>query len=75
MSGIGPLDSMSEYAPNRYDDRREPAETAKSEPASTLPDEQVLAPSVQAAADNQDQKTTVQGFQYTGKGSFIDTVF
>jgi hypothetical protein len=75
MSGIAFLDTVSEYATERYDDRHDKSAETGREPVSTMPDEQVLAPSIQAAAAQQDQKTTIQGFQYTGKGAFIDTVF
>ncbi|WP_319466903.1 hypothetical protein [uncultured Pseudodesulfovibrio sp.] len=69
MSGIDPLQSVSEYAPNRYDDKKE-LTVAKEEF-----DDQTKAPVVQTAAEHQDKKTTTQGFQYTGKGSFIDGIF
>lgn len=70
MSGIEALESISEYAPNRYEEKRE-----KIEPAKEMPNEQIQASKVQASVEQQDQKTTVQGFQYTGKGSFIDKIF
>jgi len=70
MSSIESLEPMSEYAPNRFEEKREDLEPVKSQPK-----EQILAPVVQSAAEQQDQKNTIQGFQYTGKGSFIDKVF
>lgn len=70
MSSISALEPMSEYAPNRYEDKREDIEPVKSQPR-----EEIQAPVVQAASDQQDQKNTLNAFQYTGKGSFIDKVF
>lgn len=70
MSSISALEPMSEYAPNRYEDKREDIEPVKSQPL-----EEIQAPVVQAASDQQDQKNTLNAFQYTGKGSFIDKVF
>lgn len=70
MSGITPIDAKSGYAPDRLEQRREDAEPVNAEPKV---DNQAQA--VQAAEKQQDQKTTVQGFQYTGKGSFIDRIF
>lgn len=70
MSGISPLESISEYAPNRYEEKREDVETVKAEPR-----EESQTQHVQAAIQQQDQKDTIQGYQYTGKGSFIDKVF
>lgn len=70
MSSIAALEPLSEYAPNREENKREDIE-----PVITQPDEQIQAPVVKAHMQQQDQKTTVQGFQYTGKGSFIDKVF
>lgn len=70
MSSIAALESVSEYAPNRYEEKREDIEPVKDQPK-----EESQVPVVQSAAEQQDQKTTVQSFQYTGKGSFIDKVF
>jgi hypothetical protein len=75
MSSIAPIDAASEYAPRPSERRQEePAPEAKRT-ESTMPDERILTPAVRAAAESQDQKTTIQGFQYTGKGAFIDRVF
>ncbi len=70
MSGIAALEPTSEYAPNRYEKKRDDIE-----PAQNQPKEQIQASMVQAADEKQDYKTTIQGFNYTGKGSFIDGVF
>lgn len=70
MSGIGALEPVSEYAPNRFEEKREDVEPIKDQPK-----EEIQAPVVQSATEQQDQKTTIQSFQYTGKGSFIDKVF
>ena len=70
MSDIGALESISEYAPNRFEEKRDEVEPVREEPK-----EQIQAAPVQAHMEQQDQKTTIQAFQYTGKGSFIDKVF
>ncbi|QJB57696.1 hypothetical protein [Pseudodesulfovibrio sp. zrk46] len=70
MSSIAALESMSEYAPNRYEEKREDVEPVKDQPR-----EEIQTPVIQAAAEQQDQKNTMNAFQYTGKGSFIDKVF
>lgn len=70
MSGISPLEATSEYAPNRFEEKREDVEAVKAEPR-----EESQTQNVQAAVHQQDQKQTIQGFQYTGKGSFIDKIF
>jgi len=69
MSNITASEPVSEYAPDRYERARHDIEPAPEY------QEQVQAPAVKAEAAQQDQKTTVQGFVYTGKGSFIDGVF
>lgn len=69
MSGIESLEQMSEYAPNRYEEKN------AIEMPEALQDEQTKAPELQAAVEAQDKKTTTHGFQYTGKGAFIDGVF
>lgn len=70
MSGISPLESMSEYAPNRYEDKRDEVEPVKAEPR-----EESQTPAVLSAVEQQDHKNTLQAAQYTGKGSFIDKIF
>ncbi|WP_243546451.1 hypothetical protein [Pseudodesulfovibrio tunisiensis] len=67
MSDISALEPLSEYAPNRYEAKRE-----EIEPARQLPDEEVQAQQVKSAREQQDFQTTVQNSQYTGKGGFID---
>ncbi len=69
MSTISGIEPLRDIEQNQYDKREE------IEPAAEKADEQKMAPIVDAASKQQDQKTTVQGFQYTGKGSFIDKVF
>jgi len=70
MSGIAPLDSLSEYLQKRKDE-----EPILAEPVNSVPNGEVQSPVVKAADQQQDHKTTVQGFKYTGKGSFVDGVF
>ncbi len=70
MSTISPIEPMREAEQKRYDEKQ-----LEIEPAEIKADEQKLTPEVRAATDQQDQKTTVQAFQYTGKGSFVDKVF
>lgn len=67
---ISPVESAEGYVPDRYENRREEINPAQDQAA-----EQLQAPEVKAAAEQQDFKSTVQGFKYTGKGSFIDHVF
>lgn len=71
MSGIAAIGPMSEYLPNRNDDEPEPI----IKPADQEPKDEIQSPVVKAADSQLAEKTTVQGFQYTGKGSFIDKVF
>lgn len=75
MSTIAPIDSADDSAPALREDRREQADSVRREPADTAPHEQAFVLSVHALAGNQDNKATVQGFQDTGKGAFIDRVF
>jgi hypothetical protein len=70
MSSITPVESMDGYMPDRYEEKRDEINPAQDQSA-----EQLQAPEVKAAAEQKDFNTTVQGFKYTGKGSFIDHVF
>ena len=70
MSSIESIGALNEYAPNRYQRTQEDVE-----PSQTPPEQELNVPAAKAAEQQQDQKTTIQGFQHTGKGSFIDTVF
>ncbi|QGY41173.1 hypothetical protein GM415_13885 [Pseudodesulfovibrio cashew] len=70
MSSISPLEPMSEYSPERYEEKRE-----EIDPLQAQPNEDARTPVVKAAVEQQDAKTTLNAFQYTGKGSFIDKVF
>jgi hypothetical protein len=70
MSEITPLESVREYFP-----RREEEDSKQIEPEKQVQNKELHAPVVKAADQQQAEKTTVQGFQYTGKGSFIDKVF
>jgi len=70
MSGIAALGSMGEYLQNRKDEEPVPVE-----PVNQVPTDEVLSPMVKASEQQQAHKTTVQGFQYTGKGSFVDGIF
>ena len=70
MSGITPLESIDGHTPDRYGEKREEINPSQDQVA-----EQMQAPEVKAAAEQQDFKTTVQASQYTGKGSFIDHIF
>lgn len=69
MSTIAPIEIQREAEQIRNEKREE------MQPADLKTEEQVVTPEARAAAEQQDQKTTVQGFQYTGKGSFVDKVF
>lgn len=69
MSSIAALEPLSEYGPSREE------QSDRIESSSEKATDEVVAPFVKAASEQQDQKTTVQSFQYTGKGSFIDKVF
>ena len=69
MSGIAALGPMSEYLP--YRDEEEP----KQVKPVNQPSDEVQSPVVKAVDQQLAEKTTVQEFQYTGKGSFIDKVF
>lgn len=69
MSSIQAIDPLSEYGPTRQEESKE----TESFEASLM--EEARVPFVQAASQQQDTKTTIQSFQYTGKGSFIDKVF
>lgn len=72
MSGIASIGSMSEYLPPK----RSEDESERIEPFNQpSKDDELQAPVVKASAQQLAEKTTVQGFQYTGKGSFIDKVF
>jgi hypothetical protein len=75
MSPIAPIDSANDNAPAVREDRREQAGDVRPEAADTAPHEQAFVLSVHALAGNPDNKATVQGFQDTGKGAFIDRVF
>lgn len=67
---IDAIDPTTEYAPMQEDRFREDLE-----PTQAMANDNVEASKVQAASEQQAKKTTVQGFQYTGKGSFIDGLF
>lgn len=69
MSSIQSIEPLSEYAP-REEDRVERVESTDDQPK-----DDVMVPYVKAASTSQDHKTTIQSFQYTGKGSFIDRIF
>jgi len=69
MSEISPVEPVSEYTSLRGELERKELERIPE------PVEQLQTPQVRSAAAQQDQKTTIQGFAYTGKGSFIDGVF
>lgn len=70
MSSIGPIDEMREYVPDMPEDKLN-----KVEPVMDRDGEVTQLSQVRAAEEQANQKTSVQGFQYTGKGSFIDKVF
>ncbi|MFH1915193.1 MAG: hypothetical protein ABIK45_13080 [Pseudomonadota bacterium] len=75
MSIINPIDPTGGYAPLAAEERKAMLSPALRKPETTMPDEQTLAPLAKARAESRDQQTTVQQFQYTGKGAFIDKVF
>ena len=68
MSSVTPIET-SEYGPTRLELERKESERIPE------PVKQLEAPLVKTEAAQQDQKTTIQAFAYTGKGSFIDNVF
>jgi len=75
MSTIDPIDPTGGYAPLAAEERKVMLSPAQLKPETTMPDEQTLAPLARAREESRDQQTTVQHFQYTGKGAFIDKVF
>lgn len=70
MSAITPIEPLREAHNNLSEEKRLVAE-AEKEKATT----EQFTPAVQDAAHAQDSQKTLQGLQYTGKGSFIDKVF
>lgn len=70
MSVIAPIDEMREYVPEMHDDKPD-----NIEPVMDQSGEAAQVSQVRAADEQVSQKTSVQGYQYTGKGSFIDKVF
>ena len=69
MSGVVPLGSVTDYQ-----SRREEELERIDPPRKPLADEKP-EPLFKADSVKQAEKTTLQDFQYTGKGSFIDKVF
>ena len=70
MSGVAPIGSVNEYWPiSRENDR----ERVESDSPPLEPDKSSVA--VESAVRKQSEKETIYGFQYTGRGSFIDKVF
>ncbi|CCH47745.1 hypothetical protein [Pseudodesulfovibrio piezophilus] len=69
MSNIVGIESLSGTLPTRDDDRENVDSTFN------IPDEFAISPLTKNLAEKQDNKTTLQDAQYTGKGSFMDTVF
>lgn len=70
MSSIDAIEATSEYAPMQQERFNDDIDASQA-----MATENTEVPKVQAASEQQDKKTTVNGFQYTGKGSFIDGVF
>jgi len=70
MSGIASIGSMSEYLPDRDNLEQRKIDSVDKDAKDDSP-----APYVRAADAQLSEKTTLQGFQYTGKGSFIDKIF
>ncbi len=70
MDSIETLDPLNEYTTDRFEQNRD--ESILVEEQSK---EDIQTPAVQASIEQQDQKQTINAFQYTGKGSFIDTIF
>lgn len=70
MSSIGPIESLHEAAPLRYDEKREDFEAVEAHA-----EEQKLTPAVHAKQQERAERMTLNGFQYTGTGSFIDKIF
>ncbi|BCS87206.1 hypothetical protein [Pseudodesulfovibrio sediminis] len=71
MSGVAPIEGASEYHPKHKDLEVDRLEQTSTQP---LPDEKPVV-ALNGDAAKQAEKTTIYGFQYTGKGSFIDNVF
>lgn len=70
MSGVAPIGPASDLLSNRDEERDvvEPIETVKiGEDKSPM--------LIKSEDQKQAEKTTLQAFQYTGKGSFIDKIF
>ncbi len=68
MSGIESIGPMGDTL-SRHEEKKD------IEPVQVLADDLTQAAPVRAAAEKLDTKTTTQGFQYTGKGAFIDGIF
>jgi len=71
MSGVTPIGPLSEYHPNRDEERDRVEQVSPEQPAQDEKSHSMVL----GAEQKQDAKTTIQNFQYTGKGSFIDKVF
>ncbi|WP_272699745.1 hypothetical protein [Desulfovibrio sp. Fe33] len=69
MNGVAPMGPASEH----WSGREEPAE--RIIPSERTSDDVKTPAEVQADAVAQAEKTTLNDFRYTGKGSFIDKVF
>ncbi len=70
MSGVAPIGSVNEYHPLTREDEKE-----RIEPNHQPPVQEKSTESVQGAIRKQSENETIYGFQYTGRGSFIDKVF
>ena len=69
MSTVAPIGSAREYLARREE---EPERVIPSEPPSSS---EKTPSEIKADVVKQAEKTTLNDFQYTGKGSFIDKVF
>ena len=69
MSIVAPVGPASEYRPRRED------ELERIEPANKQPVEDKPPAAVDADVQKQAEKTTLNDFKYTGKGSFVDKIF
>jgi hypothetical protein len=69
MNGVASMDPASEYWTGREQ------QTERVSPSERMSDDVKTPAEIQADAVAQAEKTTLNDFRYTGKGSFIDKVF
>lgn len=69
MNGVAPATPALDYQPRREEELDRVSQASRPELDDKSPAE------VKADSVKQAEKTTLNDFQYTGKGSFIDKVF